>query len=80
MACEYCLRDSGHATRCPNNKIKIPNYTCCYCKEGIYPDDEYLESYDGEYIHRDCIPNIDFVIDWLGYETKYMKEDDAYDY
>ena len=33
----------------------------------------------GQYIHRDCIPGIDFVIDWLGYEVKEMENSNCFD-
>ena len=80
MSCEYCGRMNGHEYRCPKYVPPKSNYICCYCKDGIYPDEEYISNIEGEYIHRDCIPGIDFLIDWLGYEIKYMKENEAYDY
>lgn len=79
MACEYCRRNSGHAERCPLHKDRQSNYICCYCKEGIFNGEEFLKNSDGEYIHRDCIPGIDYLIDWLGYEVNEMGKDGYYD-
>lgn len=81
MICKYCFSDTkyGHAAGCPNYNPKPSNYTCCYCKEGIYNEEDFIENSDGEYIHRDCIPGIDFLIDWLGYEVHEMGKDGYYD-
>lgn len=73
--CEICGQ-TPCLTRCPNYRQRS-NFHCCYCKEGIFPGEEYLSNCDGQYIHRDCIPNSDFVIDWLGYEIKEMTREEA---
>lgn len=77
MSCEYCGGLGNlHDYRCPNYSRPKANYKCCYCGSGICSGEEYIVNYDGEYIHRDCIPCIDFLIDWLGYETKEMEDID----
>ena len=73
--CEICGQ-TPCLSRCPNYRQRS-NFTCCYCKEGIYPSEEYLVNCDGEYIHRDCIPTVDFLIDWLGYKIKEMTREEA---
>ena len=73
--CEYCIKIGDlHDFRCPSYEYPKSYYTCCYCNQGIYEGERYLVNYEGEYIHRDCIPCTDFLIDWLGYETKEMEE------
>lgn len=79
MACEYCGRDSGHAERCPLHRDRKSNYICCYCKDSIFNGEEFLRNSEGLYIHRDCIPNIDYVIDWFGYEVNEMGKEGYYD-
>lgn len=79
MGCEYCGRINGHETGCPNFVPPKTNFNCCYCKEGIYDGEEFLCNCEGQYIHRDCISGIDFVINWLGYEVKEMENSNCFD-
>ena len=62
-------------TRCPNFHQKC-NYLCCYCGGGILGGQDYLRNSEGQYIHRDCIPCTDYLIDWLGYCVETMDEED----
>ena len=39
-----------------------------------YAGDEYIKNIDGEYVHRDCIPSIRWLLDWLQYDIKIMEE------
>lgn len=50
-------------------------YLCCYCGEGIYQGERYLDNENGEYMHEDCIGCIgtDKVINWLGFKYKEME-------
>lgn len=74
MYCEYCHSVDGvHAAMCPNYSSPHSNYRCCYCSENIVDGEEYIKNYDGEYIHRDCIPCTDYLIDWLGYKVDIME-------
>lgn len=73
--CEYCGQ-TKHLVSCPKYKMPYSNYICCYCNEGIYSGEQYLMNCDGQYIHRDCIPCTDFLIDWLGYEVKEMEDEE----
>ena len=81
MSCEYCFSDTryGHAAGCPNYIKPLSNYLCCFCNEGIYKDEEFLRNSEGQYIHRDCIPCTDYLIDWLGYRVETMDEEDYKD-
>lgn len=65
-------------TRCPNFHHKY-NYLCCYCGGGILSGEDYLRNSEGQYIHRDCIPCTDYLIDWLGYRVETMDEEDYKD-
>ncbi len=81
MYCEYCHSTDGvHATMCPNYSSPRSNYRCCYCDESILDGEEYIKNYDGEYIHRDCIPCTDYLIDWLGYKVDTMENCNDGDY
>ncbi len=65
-------------TRCPNFYQKY-NYLCCYCGGGILSGQDYLRNSEGQYIHRDCIPCTDYLIDWFGYRVETMDEEDYRD-
>ena len=81
MICKYCFSDTkyGHAAGCPNYnpKVKIKNNSQKNLGNIILKVAE--KNSDGEYIHRDCIPGIDFLIDWLGYEVHEMGKNGYYD-
>lgn len=71
MSCEYCLKiDGKHDYRCPNYvPPKYKNY-CSICGEVIQNGEEYIEKYNGECIHLECIQGIRWLIQWLGEEIK----------
>jgi hypothetical protein len=46
---------------------------------GILSGQDYLRNSEGQYIHRDCIPCTDYLIDWLGYRVETMDEEDYKD-
>ena len=48
-------------------------FHCSVCGEGIYEGDEYIEN-DGDYVHFECIPNIRWLLGWLGYDIKEMED------
>lgn len=77
--CSVCNRyDGAHDPRCPYYSPPRPRITCCYCGEGIYQGERYLDNEQGEYIHEDCVScvGIDRMINWLGfkYETEENNE------
>lgn len=74
--CEIC-KHNPCLSQCPNYIPKTSNYICCLCGEPIYIYDQYVRNNHGEYIHRDCISNIDWLIKWLGFEIKEMEEEDV---
>lgn len=51
--CSVCLSTPCHP-RCPNAPEPIPVYTCGWCKEPIFENDEYMETPEGP-VCRDCI-------------------------
>ena len=69
--CWYC-KQTVCPSLCPNYIPPKANHYCCYCGEGIY-EEKYLENEDGEYVHRDCIPDTDWLVNWLGYEFEEME-------
>ena len=40
----------------------------------VHIGDEFLENDNGEYIHRECIPGIMWLTDFLGYKFKEMED------
>ena len=72
VRCEFCGQVGTHDYRCPNYISPKAKYYCCYCNEGIYQGEYYLDNQNGEYIHRDCIPDIDWLIKWLGFRVEEM--------
>lgn len=35
-----------------------------------------LKNIDGEYVHKDCIPSVRWLLDWLQYDIKIMEDND----
>lgn len=75
MACEYCLKTSGHAYHCPNYIPPKAHHYCSFCEEGIYNGDEYLVNDDNEYRHLDCFYGTKDLLEWLGCEVKIMEDE-----
>lgn len=43
--CSICGRNDGlHDYRCPYYAPPHPKYLCCYCGEGIYQGERYLDN------------------------------------
>lgn len=77
--CSICGRhDATHDYRCPYYSPPRPKYLCCYCGEGIYQGERYLDNEQGEYIHEDCVGCLgtDQIINWLGFNYKEMEDYD----
>lgn len=75
MACEFCMRTSGHHVKCPNYAPTKTNKYCSICREGIFDGEEYVENELGDYRHYDCFNGMRDLLEWLGYKVKTMEED-----
>lgn len=78
MSCEYCGGLEWHDYRCPNY---IPPRLLCgceFCREYIAQREEYIENYDGEYVHVRCIPSIYYLLDFLNIKVHEMEKNDEY--
>lgn len=51
--CSVCLSTPCHL-RCPNAPEPTQVYTCGWCKEPIFENDEYIETPEGP-VCRECI-------------------------
>lgn len=51
--CSVCLSTPCHP-RCPNAPEPVPVYTCGWCEEPIFENDEYMETPEGP-VCRECI-------------------------
>lgn len=68
MRCEICQHEN-HIVGCPYYEGKHLSH-CDVCGEFIYEGEEYLENNGGDLVHLECIQDIKWLIDWLGYEIK----------
>lgn len=73
--CKTCRHDPCSAG-CPNYTAQKARYFCSYCEEGICAGDEYIKNINGEYVHKDCIPSVRWLLDWLQYDIKIMEVND----
>lgn len=74
LCCPYCQGIGYHKVGCPEYEPVQSSYICCECSEPIEIGDEFLENDNGEYIHRECIPGIMWLTDFLGYKFKEMED------
>ena len=74
MACEYCLRDFGHSTRCPNYVPPKANHYCSICNDGIYDGESYIVNDSGDLCHKDCFYRLHNSEDWIGYAVRTMED------
>ncbi len=74
--CQYCLHNPC-LPGCPNYEESRAVYHCSICGQGIFEGEEYIEN-GGDYIHFECIPDLHWLLKWLGYDIKEMKEFDYY--
>lgn len=78
MRCEICQHEN-HIFGCPYYKGK--HLSCCdVCGEFIYEGEKYLENNGGDLVHLECIQDIKWLIDWLGYEIKEFGMDGDEEY
>ena len=75
FGCEYCHRINGHHAQCPNYIAPKASHYCSICGEGIYDGEEYIENFDGEYAHWECVDYGRDLVRFLGYEIKTMDEE-----
>lgn len=70
MRCEICGRSDGlHDCRCPmysSNAIAI----CDVYGQEIQSGEQYIENDKGKCIHYGCEKNLQWLLEWLGYEIK----------
>ena len=59
LCCPYCQGIGYHKVGCPEYEPAQSSYMCCEC---------------GEYIHRECIPGILWLTDFLGYKFEEMED------
>lgn len=70
MACEYCLKSTGHAPGCPNYISPKSDLVCRSCEEPILPEEEYVENENGDVMHYECFDGLKDLLRFLGYEVK----------
>lgn len=71
--CSICLHVPC-LTQCPNYKPFNVKCFCSVCEGGILPGEEYIENYDGDCRHYDCVFGNKELIEWLGFEVKTMED------
>lgn len=76
LMCQHCLHNPC-VPGCPNYKEPKAAYYCSICGQGIYAGDEYVDN-GGDYIHFECVPDLHWLLKWLGYEVKEMKDIECY--
>ncbi len=74
--CSICKQIPCNS-HCPNYIPPNTYHYCSICNNGIYNGEEYVENYDDEYAHYDCLTNLSYraMIEWLGEEIKTMEND-----
>ena len=75
MKCNICGKTNEHNFRCPYYEPPKAKHYCCICDNGIYNGERYITDENGEYVHDDCIPGIQWLTNWLGYEIKEMEDE-----
>ena len=71
--CGVC-RHEPCVPRCPNYVPPEADRFCEICGEGIYEGEECIENDKGECIHFECVQGIRSLLEWLGYDVKYLNE------
>ena len=70
--CQHCLHDPC-VPGCPNYQAPKAVYYCSICGQGIYEGEEYIDN-GSERIHFECVSGIRWLLDWLGYDVKEMRD------
>lgn len=68
---------NAYSPQSPSYKPPRAPFYCEICGQGVYEGDEYIEK-GGEYVHFECIPDIIWLLNWLGYDIKEAKDFDSY--
>lgn len=76
IMCQYCLH-TPCLPGCPNYEEPKAVYHCSICKQGIFEGEEYIEN-GGDYVHFECIPDLKWLLEWLGFDIKEMKDFEYY--
>jgi len=78
LRCDICGRIIGHDSRCPNYLPPKIRHYCSICDNGLYSGEKYIENFDGEYAHYDCLSDLSYhaIIEWLGGEIRTMEDMD----
>lgn len=69
--CELC-RHYPCDYRCPNYEPPKSDKKCEFCGEYICVGEEYVENYNGQYAHLDCVDYAKDLLSFLGYEIQEM--------
>lgn len=56
--------------RCPNFKLIPTECPCCICGDDIQPNEKYLKNKDSDYVHYNCIDDIEWLINWATLDVK----------
>ena len=76
MACEYCRRNFGHPSSCPNANEQKSEHNCSECGENILIGEEYIVNDNGDYAHLECVDYARDLAKFLGYDVKEMEDED----
>ena len=71
--CDICRHDPC-VSQCPNYVPPRANCYCDVCGQGIYEGEEYIVNDEGKYMHFECVQGIRNLLEWLGYDVRYMDE------
>lgn len=74
MACEYCRRNFGHPSSCPNANEQKSEHNCSECGENILIGEEYVVNDNDDYAHWECVEYARDLVKFLGYEIKEMED------
>ena len=76
MACEYCRRNFGHPSSCPNANEQKSEHNCSECGENILIGEECIVNDNGDYAHWECVDYARDLAKFLGYDVKEMEDED----
>ena len=71
--CDICRHDPC-VSQCPNYVPPRTDRYCDVCGQGIYEGEEYVRNDEGKYMHFECVQSLRDLLEWLGYDVRYMDE------
>lgn len=77
--CDLCRQYPCHP-RCPNYIPPKTTYYCSICNEEIYKGERYIENFNSDLAHWDCIFGMSDLVDFMDIEIKEMEKDNEEDY